>query len=250
MQSILTKQTIRSLLLNSSNELKELQEIYKLFPQTICQRKTLCCSLLPEMTFIEALWGIQQLIGLDQVTRMKVIKKIVRYFFINPIEISSCPFLENIECLIYENRFFGCRAYGLWSREYYEELAEESYEAKKQLQKQWEKLGISLPQHVVDFHVPYCLDVQPKEQTDIDDEKLQELYEVTERISNNFNPWNQIFNQTYFADFSFLLASLLLGLKQAAHIKFYVVKEILDKSDPTRLNRILENIQDVCNDFQ
>lgn len=181
---------------------------------------------------------------------MKVIKKIVRYFFINPIEIASCLYLENKECLIYENRFFECRAYGLWSKEYYEELAEESYEAKKQLQKQWEKIGVSLPQHVVDFHVPYCLDVQPKKQTDIDDEKLQELYEETERISSNFSPWDQIFNQTYFADFSFLFTSLLLGLKQAAHLKFYVVKEILDNSDSTRLNRILESIQDVCKEFQ
>jgi hypothetical protein len=40
---------------------------------------------------------------------------------------------------------------------------------KKQLQSQSKRLGIRLPQQVIDFRVPYCLDVEIADQITADD---------------------------------------------------------------------------------
>jgi Fe-S-cluster containining protein len=70
--------------------------------------------MLPEMTLVEALPVIRRLVEMAATMRNRLIKKIIGHFFLNPVEITSCPFLEGQECLIYPDRFFGCRSYGLW----------------------------------------------------------------------------------------------------------------------------------------
>ncbi|MGD8450149.1 MAG: hypothetical protein PVF36_13060, partial [Desulfobacterales bacterium] len=106
---------IRELLQTSDRQFQELKEVYALLPDTRCQRKTHCCSLLPEITLVEALLAIRRLVEMATAVRNPLIQKIIGYFFLNPVEITSCPFLEGQECTVYPDRFFGCRSYGLWS---------------------------------------------------------------------------------------------------------------------------------------
>ena len=123
--------TIKDLVDRSGQTFQELGEIYNEIPDTSCLRRGYCCSLMPEMTFVEALSAFRSLIQFETDMRNQIFKRIVSYFFLNALEIPLCPFLRDNSCLIYSERFLGCRAYGLWSPNYYEKLSLSSRKAKK-----------------------------------------------------------------------------------------------------------------------
>ena len=179
---------IQDLLDKSKKQRAELREAYALVPASHCRRRALCCTLLPEISLVEALAAIQCLLEMDPITRLRLTRGLVRYFFLNSVRITSCPFLVDTNCLIYENRFFGCRAYGLWSKHYYNELAAYSYQMKRHNQKQWQNLGIFLPHEVVDFQVPYCPHVKPDVGTSVDDETLPHAADKIEILSKQLAP--------------------------------------------------------------
>jgi Fe-S-cluster containining protein len=239
-----TKRGIRGLLNMSIPERAKLKGSYALIPETHCHRRTDCCSLLPEMSLVEALSAIKNITEMDPSVRQKIMKKIVRYFFLNPIEISSCPFLEDKNCLIYEDRFFGCRVYGLWTREYYEKFTAVSRKVKEYIRGEWKKLGVSLPEKATGFQVPYCENVTQNSDIAINDEMLQKISEKVEGLSRQFPQWKQLYEQMYFSDLSFLITSLLFGAEESVQLKFSLVKEILATNDRTKVNKIIEELPD------
>lgn len=241
---LLTRRVIGKLIRQSAARRKDLTEIYRQLPATRCQRKTYCCSMLPEMTLIEALAILEQMAGMNSDKRLALLKKISSYFFLNAARISSCPFLDGNNCQVYEDRFFGCRSYGLWSPAHYHKVAARSQAAKKYLQKQWQALDVTLPQAVIDFQVPYCLDVQTVENVDLNDTDLVEMAAAVESISLHFADAHQSFRQNYFADFSFLVTAMLYGHRQAVQIKFDLIKDFVHTGKRKNLNRILDEFVD------
>jgi hypothetical protein len=225
--------------------MRELKETYALLPATRCRRKAYCCSMLPEMTLVEALPIIQRLVDMAPAMRRRLLQKIISYFFLNPVEITSCPFLEGQDCLIYADRFFGCRSYGLWSQAYYEKLAASDRKAKIYLQKQWKNLDVSLPKKVIDFQVPYCRRVKTNDHAFIDDKTLLHVSDTIESISTRFSQCHQSFLQKYFCDLSFLLAALVFGHTTAVQIKFNVVYDIVNAGNRKRLDSIIEDLPDL-----
>ena len=200
--------------------------------------------MLPEMTFIETLAIFRRIAAMESGERLALLKKISSYFFFNAAQITACPFLDGQTCQVYQDRFFGCRAYGLWSPAHYHKIAARSQTAKKYLQKQWQHLGVRLPQAVVDFHMPYCLDVQTVENVDLNDMALIRIAEAVESVSRHFSETHQSFQQSYFSDFSFLVAALLFGYRPAVQIKFEVVQEFLHTGQGKKLDCILEGLVD------
>ena len=241
---MLTWGVIEKSIRQSANGLKELTKQYGRLPLTRCQRKTHCCLLLPEMSFIESLLIFRRIAAMASVERLSLIRKISGYYFLNAARITACPFLDSQTCLVYEDRFFGCRAYGLWSPAHYRKIADRSQTAKRYLQKQWLNLGVRLPQAVVEFRMPYCLDVQTAENVNLDDRTLIEISEAIDALSRNSSETHQSFQQSYLSDFSFLVAALLFGYRSAIQIKFDVVKEFLDSGRTITLDRILNRIID------
>lgn len=237
---MLTRHVIDKLMQQSAVRRKELAAIYRRLPVTRCQRKTCCCSMLPEVTLIEALALLDRLAAMNSAERLGLLKKILTYFFLNAARISACPFLEGNNCRIYEDRFFGCRAYGLWSQVHYHKVAARSRAAKKYIQKQWQDLDVTLPQSVVDFQVPYCPDVQTVENVDMKDTDLMRMAEAVESISFYFSDAHQSFRQNYYADFSFLVAAMFYGRRRVVQIKFDAVKEFVCTGQSKKLNRILD----------
>ena len=237
---------IKKLLQNSVHLLQELKETYALLPSTRCRRKTHCCSMLPEMSLVEALAVIKRLLDMPSAMRRQFEQNIVSYFFLNPVEITSCPFLEGQDCLIYEDRFFGCRAYGLWSQEYYEKLTASVRRAKIHLREQWKDLGLSLPSKVVDFKVPYCTYVEIDDHAFIDDRMLINISDTIEAISGRLSQRHQSFSKIYFSDLSFLLSSLTFGLAESIQMKFAVVKDIITTGNMTGLEKIIDELPDLC----
>jgi Fe-S-cluster containining protein len=245
---IITVQTINDLLQTRFPLFEELRTAYDLLPPTRCRRKTQCCSLLPEMTLIEALAALHQIKSFPPPLRLQITQKLVRYFFLNAAEISACPFLQGDACRIYADRFFGCRAYGLWSAAHYETIAAGSRQAKKNLQHQWQTLGVTLPPDVTDYCVPYCPDVHVVGEEKINDAILLKTADRIESLSGNLDRWHQSFQTTYFKDLSFLAASLLLGVTQAVRLKFTVVRDRLTTGSRRDLKRIIEEVADIWPD--
>jgi Fe-S-cluster containining protein len=237
-----TINVIEQLLKTSDQQLKKLEETYRDIPATRCKRKAHCCSMLPEMSLIEALLVIRQIMEMGPDIRINIFRKIVSYFFLNPVEIIKCPFLKNTDCLIYQKRFFGCRAYGLWSRDYYENLTEKSLKAKIHLRNVWNKLGISLPQEIVDFQLHYCSNVELVNDTVINDSILLNIFNNIETMSGHFSEWHRLFREMYFYDLSFLFASLIFGINEAVSLKFTIVGDIVKKGKRERLNEIIDKL--------
>lgn len=241
-----SRRVIKELLQASAPQRRELKDAYALLPETRCRRRAHCCLMLPEMTLLEALASIQRLADMAPEVRKRFTKNIANYFFLNPVEITHCPFLDDRECLIYQDRFFNCRAYGLWSPAYYENLAKQNRQAKINLRKQWENLGVSLPRKVVDFQVPYCLNVESDEGHKGYDEALQHTSDRIETLSRHFSNLHESFCNEYFSDLSFLFTSLMFGVTRAVHMKFDIVRDMIMKQDRTRLVRIVSELPDLC----
>jgi Fe-S-cluster containining protein len=241
-----SREVIRELLAGSAAQRLASKETYTQLPSTRCRRRTHCCSLLPEMSLVEALTAVQLLVDMVPEQRLQVSKRLLRYFFLNPVEILSCPFLEGNNCLVYLERFFGCRAYGLWSRKYYQRQAELSQQAKLLGQQQWQRLGVALPQEIVNFHVNYCPHVEVEGDVSVNDELLVQTSDVIDSISAQLVPWHDQFRQEYFSDLSFLLASISLGLQEAIQLKFDIVRDYLANGNQDRLAKIIEDYPDIC----
>ncbi|MGD8762042.1 MAG: hypothetical protein PVG87_07035 [Desulfobacteraceae bacterium] len=241
----LSLDVIQKVIQQSEVQQSALQKAYALIPQTRCRRKTLCCSMMPEMTLIEALAVFQKMIDMTAGLRRRFANQIACYFFLNAVQITTCPFLDGQDCAIYEDRFLGCRTYGLWSAKYYRKLADRNRLAKKQYLNQWKHLGINLPRAVIDFQVPYCLDVATIDGKKADDDLLRKVCDKVESLSGEFAAAHQEFQYSYFSDFSFLLCALMFGFTEAVQLKYAIVKEILDTGKRMKLNRIISESPDI-----
>ena len=222
-----------------------LEELYVQLPETRCERKTMCCSLMPEMSLLEALYAIRNLCVMQPEKRLSLYKKVVKYFMLNPVEIIKCPFLEGDVCLIYQNRFFGCRSYGLWSKGYYTSISEQSRHVKRHIRAMWEKMDVRLPEEIIDFQVPYCTSVTPVVLKTIDDDKILSVAESLGSLSRRLSPWHDLFRQGYFSDLSFLMAALIFGVRESVSLKFAIVNDVVNKGTPSRLDEAINSVQDV-----
>ena len=239
-----SKKTIENLLQASISLRREMDEVYALLPPTHCRRRTHCCSMLPEITLVEALMALDLIAGMNPSSQRRSIERIVEYFFVNPARITSCPFLNGQDCIIYSGRFFGCRAYGLWSQEYYNELTVTNLQGKAFLRRNWENLGVFLPEQVMDFAVPYCIHVKADDGSNVEDGILSEVSLRIENISGRLAPWHESFQRNYFSDISFLIASLIYGVKNAVQMKFEIVRKIVTENDPAKLDEALSLLPD------
>ena len=238
------KISIREFIQTSGPLRSELKKIYDQLPATRCQRQGQCCSLLPEVTLLEALPALSAMDSWSPADRIMVIRKMVRYFLCNAVDINSCPFLSGKDCLIYEDRFFGCRAYGLWSRNYYKDLAEKNRQGKGFLQQQWESLGISLPGEVLSFEVPYCSRVEVDPRARITDEILSGAWEKIEKLSQELPFWDREFRENYLSDLSFFITGLQFGVRDALRLKFFITRDMISKRDSPRLDQALRLVAD------
>jgi Fe-S-cluster containining protein len=242
---MITLPVLKKLIGVSDPQRQELKKIYARLPQTHCQRQTRCCSLLPEMTLLEALQVLEKMGQMPSSLRMDLIRQTIHYFFVNPAKITTCPFLKGQDCLIYPHRFFGCRAYGLWSQTYYQDLVEHSRQAKLFFRLQWEKLGVNLPKEVVDFQVPYCSLVKTDSLVPVNYEFLLKAWNDIESLSQVLNAGHHFFKTSYLSDLSFFLAGLTFGLRQAVQLKFLVVQDLVQKGNSGRLDQLINQCTDL-----
>jgi hypothetical protein len=234
---------LESLLPGAAPALSALQKVYARLPAGSCGRRARCCAFLPEMTFIEALSILDRLRGSSPLWRKSLIQKIARYFFTNPVEISGCPFLEGRDCSLYTERAFGCRAYGLWSPAYYQDLVDRNSRDKAAFGQEWHKLGVELPLEVLQYRPPYCRELVHAALPVSDDLLVQEAEEV-ENLAVTLDPWQRFFVEDCFSDLSFFMARWIYGPAEAVRLKFLIVRDWLQKKNQERLADLLLNLED------
>ena len=241
----LTVPDLKELISGSQRQRLGLKNLYSQLPDTSCRRRARCCSLLPDLSLVEALEALDQLRRFPAARRRELTQKIIRYFFINPAEITGCPFLEDRDCLIYPSRFFGCRAYGLWSQGHYRQIADQARLIKKNVVQLWKNLGVPLPEKVTGHRVAYCAAVETIGQRKISDEDLLRAADRIEGWSRELNPRHLHFQEGYFRDLSFLTAGLFVGPSRAVQLKFSLVRDLLHSGDQTPLEQVIARVPDL-----
>jgi hypothetical protein len=234
---------LEGLLSEAAPALTDLRTVYARLPTGSCRRRARCCAFLPEMTFLETLSILDRLRSGSPLWRKSLIKKIVRYFFTNPVEISGCPFLESRDCSLYAERAFGCRAYGLWSPAYYQDLVDRNSRAKAAFGQEWHKLGVELPLEVLQYRPPYCRDLVPAA-LPVSDELLIREAEEVETLAVTLNPWQRFLEEDCFSDLSFFMARWIYGPAEAVRLKFLIVRDWVQKKNQERLADVLRNFED------
>ncbi len=222
----------------------ELSGILDRLPPTTCQRQAACCALLPEMTLTEACRLYDFLERLPRERREQLNLKTIEYYFLNPVRVMGCPFLENKNCLVYDVRPFGCRAYGLWSPWGYRSRSEAGIPAKRQVDKAWAAIGVRLPRQVVNFQVKYCREVEPLDDRKLDDRVLESARLDVQALDHRLGALAEAFAVKHFSDLGFVTACRFLGKDSALRNKVIVVREQLQSGDSPSLAYLLEQVRE------
>jgi len=223
-----------------SSTASELTALLERIPAATCRRRARCCTLLPPMGLTEAGLLFRRLAAEPPDDLRRLVRRIVEYFFLNPVRLMGCPFLDDQVCLVYADRPFGCRAYGLWSPRAYRRLVEGGRGAQMQVQKAWASLGVTLPGTVVNYRPSYCRFVTPVNGAGVDDRFLDEIQGRIKELDRRLGPPAGEFSQKYHHDLSFLLTASLLGYDQSLRNKLSVVREHLDHGRGPGLDFLLD----------
>jgi Fe-S-cluster containining protein len=222
----------------------KLQHQYEDLPPTRChcQDHGVCCAYLPQMTLVEALQWVDIVRQLPDSEKIDTLRLFMRFYLTNPVHHTGCPFLNQDRCGIYKFRPFACRAYGLWSRQIGDGRTDHSRQERKKLLEQWKRLGLKLPAEMVEFEIDYCDQVECIRRPVISDDELIQILEQIYNLDQNLPELQKKFEEAYHSDFSFLMTSLVLGLRKTILVKFAIIKEIVNQGNSKRLEDLLDKV--------
>ncbi len=224
---------------------QKIQILYQQLPETTCacEEPGTCCAFLPEMTLMEALQWFRVMQQMPDAERVALIRKFVEFYLTNPIRQIGCPFLSEGHCGIYEFRSFACRAYGLWSKTMGQGRTQQSREGKMRLVKMWQRYGIEMAPAAIVDEMDYCDQVGCKSDLKISDNRLMAILQQIYLLDNELTDLQTKFENEYYSDFSFLMASLALSAKKAVLGKFAVINELSRSGTDKRLKNLLSQIK-------
>ena len=222
-----------------------IQNFYQQLPETICgcEKSGACCAFLPQMTLMEALQWFRLIQQMPLAERTAVTLKFIEFYLSNPIRHMGCPFLSEGRCGNYEFRTFACRAYGLWSISMGRDRTQQSRAGKRLLIKTWQNLGVEVKPEAITTEMDYCDQVGCKSELIISDDRLMAILRKIYLLDDELPGLKTQFENGYYSDFSFLMASLALGTKKAVLGKFAVIKELTRKGTDQRLINLLCQIR-------
>ena len=223
---------------------RELQVIYRNLPATecYCEQPGICCAFLPEMTCIEALQWFNLIQRMPARQKNATFRRFVEFYLTNPIRSSSCPFLADGSCSIYDFRTFACRAYGMWSRRFGDTRTRENREDRKTLVNRWKQFGVSPPAEMVESEIEYCDKVRCLSEKSLSDAQLMDILQNVYTLDQLLPELRQKFEEDYHSDFSFWVACLVFGQRKAVLGKFAVIKEIVQQGTDERLQAMIKKV--------
>ena len=95
---------------------------------------------------------------------------------------------------------------------------------------------------MVGFEIDYCDRVQCRSRPAISDSELIDILEKVYRLDQNFPELQNIFEKEFHSDFSFLITSLILGVRKSVLGKFAVIKEMVNQGSSKRLQTMLARV--------
>jgi Fe-S-cluster containining protein len=194
------------------------------------------------MTVLEAFQWIKLMQELPDSSLVAKLRKFVSFYLTNPARRTRCPFRQDGACTIYPYRTFGCRSYGLWSQKMGRTKTQNSRNSKKALRKMWKNFGVDIPAGIIEYEVDYCDRVQIRSGKPVGDDALMELLTGVYHLGKSLGDLQTRFEDEYHSDFSFLLTSLVFGLRKTLLLKFAVIKETVQKGTDLRLREALGKV--------
>jgi hypothetical protein len=94
----------------------------------------------------------------------------------------------------------------------------------------------------VEFEIDYCDKVHCATEIAMSDSQLMDILQQIYGLDHALPDLQTKFEAEYHSDFSFLIASLVLGYRKAVLGKFAVVKEILQQGTDERLQQMLDRV--------
>lgn len=238
----LSPESINAALDRAAPLFAELDRWYDRLPATRCHCDTpgLCCTLIPQTTFVEALRWLAAI--RENPRPLELVKGFASHFLTNPVVHGGCPFLNAGGCGIYPQRSFACRAYGMWSRQAGLTRTRQSRQAKKQLAAQWQRMGVQLPEQAIVWEPDYCDKVEILAAEQPKDSHLLAILKEVYALDDGLGELKNAYEQACHSDFSFFIACLVWGQRKAVLAKITVIRELAASSSQTKLQRLLQQI--------
>lgn len=242
---MITPEKLNSAITAARPLFSEIQRLYQRLPETRCRCDLpgVCCTFLPEMTWVEALHWTSIIKNIAGPPKVKILRKFIEFYLTTPMRHCGCPFLIDRNCSIYDHRPFACRAYGLWSKTMGNTRTKESRRSRKELIHMWKRFGVDLPPEMVEFEIDYCDKVDCLSPKSVSDDYLMEILLKIYQLDQQQSEFQQEFEHAYHSDVSFLFASFVLGHRKAILGKFAVIKEMVQVGTGDRLQRFLEQVR-------
>ena len=124
-----------------------------------CAGCTRCCAESVNAFFIEflAIWNHMKK---DEALKARLMPRILRYYMLEMVERSSCPFLDDDgRCAVYDERPLVCRQFGHWSRKDFARNIEAVLKSNREAADYYrDAYGMNLPETVVNRALDYCED--------------------------------------------------------------------------------------------
>ncbi|OPJ55938.1 YkgJ family cysteine cluster protein [Alkalithermobacter paradoxus] len=149
--------------INNQDMLNKLNKIYSTIPSGDCSGCGNCCMESVGVSYIEFL-NIYNYINKNKDIKIKVMNKILDYYFLEYIKKQPCPFKdENNRCLIYDVRPLNCRIYGHWKKEDYEKNYDKVKNDNINLSNVLsENYGIKINEKISNYKINYCYEFKPR----------------------------------------------------------------------------------------
>ena len=123
------------------------------------------------------------------------------------------------------------------------ERTRQSREGKMKLVNMWQRYGIELAPEAIAAEMDYCDQVGCKSDIKISGNRLMAVLQEIYLLDNELADLQTKFENEYYSDFSFLIASLALSTKKAVLGKFAVIKELSRSRTDKRLQNLLSQIK-------
>ncbi len=140
-----------------------LLRVYRGFPETVCENCARCCFESPGIFYLEYL-NLLDLVGEISPGRWEeLIRRAIRELFFSWIEPERvCVFLESGRCTIYERRPLACRLFGLTPAADRDQAEAEARLAAREEARRLHRLGIVVPEEVIQRSLASCNRVRDK----------------------------------------------------------------------------------------
>lgn len=206
---------------------RALRALYQGLPATTCARQGACCGLLPPLAPLEIYAWLAWLDQAPPGERQEQVLALVEHFLLNAAQRRPCPWALAGACAVYEDRFWACRAYGLWPAAVYAPRRAAALAAQERVAQAWASLGVILPQEVLAPGPDYCgaVRLQPHGAKIPDLAAGLEAGETRLAELAQGLPWGQEV-EACGGDLAYLLASLALGQAPCLEAKMEITRAL------------------------